>query len=40
MHKDNHNDFENKGWDAMLQTLDQEMPIEKKCRPFLWLVFL
>ena len=40
MNKDNHNDFENKGWEAMLQTLDREMPIEKKRRPFLWLVFL
>ena len=40
MNKDNHNDFENKGWEAMLQTLDREMPVEKKRRPFLWLVFL
>ncbi len=40
MNKDNHNEFENKGWEAMLQTLDREMPVEKKRRPFLWLVFL
>ncbi len=39
MKKDNHNDFENQGWDAMVQSLDREMPVEKKRRGFLWLAF-
>ncbi len=39
MNKDNHNDFENQGWETMLQTLDKEMPVENKRRRFLWLAF-
>lgn len=39
MNKDNHNDFENQGWEAMLQSLNREMPVEKKRRRFLWLAF-
>ncbi len=39
MNKNNQNDFENQGWHAMLQTLDREMPVKKKRRVFLWLVF-
>ncbi len=39
MNKDNHNDFENQGWEAMLQTLDRELPVKKKRRRLLWLVF-
>jgi Outer membrane protein beta-barrel domain len=33
----NQNDLENKGWDAMFQTLEREMPVEKKRRGGLWL---
>ncbi len=40
MNKDNHKEIENKGWEVLLQTLDREMPVERKRRPFLWLVFL
>ena len=46
MQADNNNyqtdeQFTNKGWNEMLKTLDQEMPVEgKKRRGFFWLFFL
>ena len=37
MNQNNQKDLENKGWDAMLQSLDREMPTQKKRRGLLWL---
>ncbi len=35
-----HKDLENQGWDAMFQTLEQEMPQKKKRRGLLWLFLI
>ena len=37
MNQNNQKDLENKGWEAMLQSLDREMPTQKKRRGLLWL---